>query len=76
MGILQEIIQILVGGLTQFGTGIGTSLSSIVSAMFINQDIGGLSTYGQMVAAFGAIGLAVSLSKRLFVWLTSLGGRK
>lgn len=76
--ILNEIINILVGGLTSFGQGIGSGLQSIVTSMFLDTSGASpvLSTLGGVVTVFAAISLAVGLTTLVFQWLSSLGARK
>ena len=77
-GILTEIIQLLVGGIQGIATGIGTGVQSLVSSLFIDSSgtAMALSTFGGMVAVFAGIGLAVGLSRLIFNWLVTLGGKK
>lgn len=76
--LLTEIISLLVGGITGIATGIGTGVQSLVSSLFITGEGSSmaLSTFGGMVAIFAGIGLAVGLSRLIFNWLITLGGRK
>lgn len=76
--LLTEIIGILTGGLTSFGTGLGAGINGIVTSMFVDStgSTPALTTFGGLVAVFAAIGLAVGISRKLFNWLVSLGGRK
>lgn len=76
--ILQEIIELLVGGISGMAKGLGTGINQYVSDLFIKTSEAGaqsLSTFGGMVAIFGGIALAVGITRRLFNWLISLGGR-
>lgn len=76
--ILTEIISLLVGGITGIASGLGTGIQSLVSSLFIDStgSAMALSTFGGMVAIFAGIGLAVGLSRLIFNWLITLGGRK
>lgn len=79
MSILSEITEILVGGLTNLATGIGSGLNEMVTAAFIKTGEGGaqsLSTFGIVIAVFAGIGLAVGLTTLVTKWVMSLGGRK
>ena len=80
MEILQQIIRILVGGLTEFGTGLGTGIQNIVQSLFVSIDPGtgaqSLTVFGVVIAVFAAIGLTVGITRRLFSWIITLGGRK
>lgn len=73
--ILQEIVSILVAGLQQFGTGIGSGLKSLVESIFL--DTSGtnpvLSTFGGLIVVFAGISLAIGLCRWVVNWLTSLG---
>ena len=79
MSVVAEIVEILVSGLTTMATGIGEGLSALASNVFLelgtNGDITGLSTFGQVVVAFGAVSLAVGLSTFVVKWVASLGAR-
>lgn len=75
--VLGEIIDILVGGLTRMGEGIGSGLNSMVTSLFITTTEGTthLSTFGGVVAIFGGIALAVGLTTLVTKFIMSLGGR-
>lgn len=76
--ILEEIISLLVGGITGMAKGLGAGINEYVSDLFITtgeNGVMGLSTFGGMVAIFGGIALAVGITRRLFNWLISLGGK-
>lgn len=76
--ILTEILDIMISGLTTFGQGIGAGLQAIVTSMFIDSTGGTdqLSVFGGVVAIFAAIGLGVGLTRLVYSWLVTLGGRK
>ena len=78
--ILSQIIEILVGGLTSFGTGIGNGIQSIVQSLFVSVDTTtgaqSLTIFGMLIVTFAAISLAVGITRRLFSWVTTLGGSK
>ena len=76
--VLQEIITLLVSGLTQIGQGIGTGVSAIVSGIFLTGEGTqaspyALSTFGGVVIVFAAIGLSISLCRWVMNFVTSLG---
>ncbi len=76
--VLKEIIDLLVGGISGMATGLAQGINTYVSDLFIKTGEGGaqsLSTFGGMVAIFGGIALAVGITRRIFSWLVSLGGR-
>ena len=73
--LLTEIIGLLVGGIQALGTGIGSGLSNAVSAMFTETSGGttSLSVFGGVIVIFGAIALAVGLTRLVYNFLTSWG---
>ena len=79
--ILGQIVEILVGGLQQMATGIGSGLNAMVTSLFITTTGTGaeatysLSAFGSVVAIFGGIALAVGLTTLVTKFIMSLGGR-
>lgn len=76
--LLNQIVELLVGGITGMATGLGKGINQYVTDLFIVTGEGGvmsLSSFGGMVAIFGGIALAVGITRRIFNWLISLGGR-
>jgi hypothetical protein len=71
--ILQEIIELLVGGITSIASGIGTGLSTLVEKIFLNADKTGLSTYGGVIIIFAGVSLAVALCTKIVTWVTTMG---
>lgn len=76
-GILTEIINIIVSGLTSYGQGIGGALSSIATAMFIDNtgSSPALSVFGGLVCVFAGLALAIGITRLVFGWLSSLGNK-
>lgn len=74
-GVLTSIISLLTGGITGMASGIGSGLSELVTSIFL--DTTGtnpeLSTFGGVIVIFGAVALAIGLSKFIVNWLTSWG---
>lgn len=80
MAILQEIVEILVGGITNVATGIGNGLQSLVQNIFLTgagttESPYKLSTMGVVIVVFAGIGLALGLSRWVLNFVTSLGAR-
>lgn len=75
MNILEQIIGILVEGLTQMATGIGEGLNSFVSNIFLttNGDTQSLSVFGTIVVVFAGIALAIGIGRLVLNYLTGLG---
>lgn len=73
--ILQEIISLLVGGISGIATGIGGGLSELVQQIFIDStgDTQKLSIFGGVIVVFAGVSLAIGLSRWVVNWVTSLG---
>lgn len=75
--ILNEFIDLLVGGITNLAEGIGRGVNGFVQDLFLRvSDTGaveGLSTFGGVVAIFGGVGLAVGITTLIFHWIRSIG---
>ena len=73
--IVQEIVNILVAGLTGLGTGIGQGVSNFIQSLaFVTNDgTTSMSPYFILVIVFAAVALAVGLTTKIFNWLESLG---
>lgn len=75
--VLTEFIGLLVGGITELASGIGSGVQQYVTDLFLttgdNGTITGLSTFGGVVAIFGGIALAVGLTTLIFNWVRSIG---
>ena len=75
--ILQEIIALLVAGITGLASGIGAGLSELVQSIFLKVGesgaIEGLSTFGGLIIVFAGVSLAIGLSRWVLNWVTSLG---
>lgn len=74
--ILQEIITLLVSGITQLATGVGSGLQALVTAIFIDStgETQQLTVFGGLIVVFAGISLAIGLSRWVMNFVTSLGG--
>lgn len=76
---LTSFIEIMGGGITGLATKIGTGLSTMAQAAFLEVDgtgaVTGLSTFGGVLAIFAGISLAVGLTTLVVKWVMSLGAR-
>lgn len=79
--IMQSIIEILVGGITQVAQGIGSGLSTLAQSVFLQTTGEGaqatttLSTFGVLIVVFAGISLAIGLSRWVVNFVASLGSR-
>lgn len=73
--LLQEIISLLVSGITQLASGIGSGLKELVTSIFLDTtgNTTTLSTFGGVIVVFAGIALAIGLSRWVVNWLTSFG---
>lgn len=73
----ESFISLLVGGITEFASGIGSGVNNFVGDLFLAYSeegvITGLSTFGGIIALFGGIALAVAITKLIFEWIRSIG---
>lgn len=76
--ILQDVLEILIGGLTTTAEGIGSGLSTLAQSIFLATGEGGtttLSVFGILVVVFAGISLALGLFRWVVNFVTSLGAR-
>lgn len=77
MGILTQIIEILVGGITAMAQGLGGGLSTLATSIFLTTegDVQTLSVFGVLIVCFAGISLAMALCRWVVNFCTSLGAR-
>ena len=75
VAIVEQVVGILVAGITQLGQGIGSGISAFVTSLAFTGtgESQSLSVYFIMVCVFGGIALAVGLTTKIFNWLSNLG---
>ena len=80
LGILQNIISLLTGGIVGIARGIGTGIVELVkNLMFELSEQGaivGLNAFGMVVCVFAGISLAIALSSKIYMMISSLGSKK
>lgn len=76
--ILQDVIEILLGGLTSTAEGIGSALSTMAQSIFLVTGEGGtttLSVFAILVIVFAGISISLGLFRWVVNFVTSLGAR-
>ena len=73
--ILQQIIEILIAGITGIASGVGSGLTTLAQSIFLGAEAGTLSVFGGLVVVFAGISLAIGLCRWVVNWITSLGSR-
>lgn len=73
--ILNQIIEILIAGITSIAQGIGSGLTTLAQSIFLGAEAGTLSVFGGLVVVFAGISLAIGLCRWVVDWITSLGSR-
>lgn len=73
--ILNQIIEILIAGITGIASGIGSGLTTLAQSIFLGAEAGTLSVFGGLVVVFAGISLAIGLCRWVVDWITSLGAR-
>lgn len=68
----------LVAGIETLATGIAGGVASMAQALFLKVNattgaVEGLSIFGGIVAIFASVALAVGITTRVYLWITSLG---
>ena len=75
--VLTEFVQILVGGIVDLAKGIANGVAEMATALFLKTGetgaVTGLSTFGGIVAIFAGLALAVGITTKVYLWVTSLG---
>lgn len=77
--IVQDIVEILVAGLTELGSGLGAGISNFVQSLAFtttgegSSAVTSLSVYFVLVIVFGGVALAIGLTTKIFNWLSNLG---
>ena len=75
---LVEFIGLLVAGIQELATGIAAGVASMASALFLTTDstthaVTGLSVFGGIMGIFAGVSLAIGITTKVFLWVTSLG---
>ncbi len=78
--VLEEIINLLVSGITGIAKGVGDGVSSLVQSIFLTgagttESPYSLSVFGSVIIVFAGISLAIGLCRWVMNFVTSLGSR-
>ena len=78
--VLGDFVEILVSGIVDLAQGIASGVVAMAKALFLDitvsegvETINGLSVFGGIVAIFAGLALAISITTRVYTWVTSLG---
>lgn len=75
--VLTEFIGLIGGGITSLAKAVGSGLNTAVKEMFLTVNetgtVTGLSTFGGIIAVFAGVALAIGLTTKIFMFITSLG---
>lgn len=73
--VLTEFVGILVAGITDLATGIASGVVAMAKALFLDTtgETMKLSIFGGIIGIFGGIALAIGITTRVYMWVTSLG---
>lgn len=74
--VLGEFVRILVGGIKDLAAGIAGGVVDMAKALFLDTstaDTVKLSMFGGIIAIFAGIALAIGITTKVYMWVTSLG---
>ena len=75
---LTQFMSLLVDGIETLALGIANGVTVMAKALFLEVDsstgaVSGLSIFGGIVGIFAGIALAVGITSKVYIWVTSLG---
>lgn len=74
--VLKEFVDILVAGIADLAGGIASGVVDMAKALFLDTTTEGamkLSVFGGIIAIFAGIALAIGITTKVYMWVTSLG---
>lgn len=73
--VLKEFVTILVAGIKDLATGIASGVVDMAKALFLEGtgETLKLSVFGGIIAIFAGIALAIGITTKVYMWVTSLG---
>lgn len=75
--LVSAILEILYAGISTTAEKIGAGLSTLAENIFFTTVEGtqSISVLGTMILAFAGVSLAISICRKVLMWLGSLGGK-
>ena len=72
---MKEFVTILVAGIKDLATGIASGVVDMAKALFLEGTGESLKLYvfGGIIAIFAGIALAIGITTKVYLWVTSLG---
>ena len=75
---LTEFVELLVGAISELASGIASGVAEMASALFLKTNattgaVEGLSVFGGIIGIFAGVALAIGITTKVFLWVTSLG---
>ena len=73
--VLKEFVSILVAGIKDLAAGIASGVVDMAKALFLEGtgETLKLSVFGGIIAIFAGIALAIGITTKVYMWVTSLG---
>lgn len=75
VAVLKEFVGILVAGIKDLAAGIAGGVVDMAKALFLEGtgETMKLSVFGGIIAVFAGIALAIGITTKVYMWVTSLG---
>lgn len=76
--VLTEFVSILISAISTLGQGIAVGVKDTATALFLDTSGNGtaLSTFGGILAIFAGLALAVGITTKIYMLITSLGSNR
>lgn len=76
--VLTAFVEILVGGISAVATGVASGIKDMAVALFLDTtgNTTALSQVGGLIAIFAGVGLAISLTTKVWLWISSIGSAR
>lgn len=77
MDVLGDIIEILIGGISDFGSGLATGINTFIKSLFLEYSAQGayegLSTFGIITIVFMGLALAIGITRWIVRFVRNRG---